>query len=225
MHAGDPAPTPPVLIEWLKESGLWARGVSLTFRQLMRIDDPAPVVLLLDDGGAALVVGRDRQTQMLMLRDPHGQADDPAVAVDELRLKQLWSGAVLLVRATRASGEEEPVFNLAMLARLVWMDWRNLRDIAIASVTLTMLSVIPIVMVMQTVSVVIQYHSLNTLALVAVLLVICVGFEMLLHLGTKAAADDDGGQARCAAQSDDFRPVAVIADRILRARTGGRSLL
>ena len=181
----EPAPSPPVMIEWLKEAGLWARGVSLTFSQLMRIDDPAPVVLLLDDGGAALVVGRDRETRMLMLRDPHGQPGDSTVAVDELRLKELWSGGVLLVRATRKGGEEEAVFNLSMLVRLVWMDWRNLRDIAITSITLTILSVIPIIMVMETVGVVIQYDSVNTLALVVVLLVICVGFEMLLSWGRK----------------------------------------
>ena len=38
---------------------------------------------------------------------------------------------------------------------------------------------------MQTVGVVIQYHSVNTLALVVVLLVISVGFEMLLTWGRK----------------------------------------
>ncbi len=64
LKQGEPAPSPPVLLEWLKESGLWARGVPMTFRQLIKIDDPAPIVLLLDDGGAALVVGRNREKQV-----------------------------------------------------------------------------------------------------------------------------------------------------------------
>src|SRR5271166_6463378 len=41
------APSSPVLLEWLRQSGLWARGVRLTFRQLMKIDNPAPILLLL----------------------------------------------------------------------------------------------------------------------------------------------------------------------------------
>jgi ABC-type bacteriocin/lantibiotic exporter with double-glycine peptidase domain len=185
IQPDQPAPTPPVLIDWLKEAGLWARGLPMTFRQLMAIDNPAPIILLLDDGGAALVVGRNRDAQALMLRDPRGRPSDPAVAVDELRLKQVWSGGALLVRANRTGVEEEPAFNLGMLARLVWLDKATLRDIAIASCTITMLSVLPILMVMQTISQVLQFSDLNTLILVAVLLVICVFFEMILTWGRK----------------------------------------
>jgi HlyB family type I secretion system ABC transporter len=205
---GQAAPSPPVLVEWLREAGLWARGVPMTFRQLMKIDDSAPIVLLLDDGGAALVVGRDPQTQTLMLRDPQGHSGDPAAAVDELRLKQLWSGAALLVRAARSGTEEEPVFNLAMLARLVWMDRRSLRDIAIASITLTILSVLPVIVVMQTVGVVIQYHSINTLSLVAVVLVISVAFEMILTWGRKSLQVIMGAKL-------DARLNLMIFDRLL----------
>ena len=47
------------------------------------------------------MVGHNREKQVLFLRDPRGRASDPAVAVDELRLKQVWSGGTLLVRAAR----------------------------------------------------------------------------------------------------------------------------
>ena len=106
------------------------------------------------------------------------------MAVDELRLRQSWNGEVLLVRAAR-EGEEERAFNLAMLARLVWSDWRVLRDIAIGSIAITVLSVLPILLVMRTISTVIQYKSSNTLALVTVVLVLCVAFDLLLRFGRK----------------------------------------
>ena len=122
---------------------------------------------------------------MLFLRDPRGRSSDPAVPVDELRLKQVWSGATLLVRAARQGIEDEPAFNLAMLAKLVWMDKQTLRDIAIASLTLTVLSIMPILMVMRTVGTVMQYHSTATLELVTMIMVVCVGFEMLLTWGRK----------------------------------------
>jgi ABC-type bacteriocin/lantibiotic exporter with double-glycine peptidase domain len=182
---GGAAPAPPVLIAWLQDSGLWARGVAMNFRQLLKLNDPAPIILLLDDGGAGLMVGRDPQQQLLLLRDPRGLATDPPVAVDEVRLGQLWSGATLLVRASRAGQAEDQPFNLAMLARLVWLDKAILRDIAIASITITILSVLPILMVMRTISTVIQYHSNNTLALVIVILILCVVFEMVLSWGRK----------------------------------------
>ncbi|HUW80789.1 MAG TPA: peptidase domain-containing ABC transporter [Acidocella sp.] len=185
LQPDDPAPAPPVLIDWLKEAGLWARGVPMTFRQLMKIDDPAPIILLLDDGGAALVVGKNREQQVLLLRDPRGRTSDPAVAVGELRLKQVWSGGALLVRPARRGVEDEPAFNLAMLAKLVWMDKKILRDIAIASITITILGVLPILMVMRVIGTVIQYHSTATLELTTIILVLCILFEVLLIWGRK----------------------------------------
>jgi ABC-type bacteriocin/lantibiotic exporter with double-glycine peptidase domain len=180
LDASEESPSPPVLIEWLRESGLWARGVHATFRQLMKIDDPAPIILLLDDGGAALVVGRNQHQGVLLLRDPRGLASEPNVAVDEIRLKQVWSGATMLVRATREGVEDEQPFNLALLQKLVWGEKKILRDIAISSVTITILSISPIFLVMSTLSVVMEYKSLNTLQLVVCLMILVIGFETVL---------------------------------------------
>ncbi len=185
LRPDEPAPSPPVLVEWLREAGLWARGVPMNFRQLMKVDDPAPIVLLLDDGGAAMVVGRNREKQLLLLRDPRGGAYDPVIAVDELRLKQVWSGGVLLVRASRSGVEGDPPVNMALLARLVWSDKLILRDIAISSITITILSLVPILLVMRTISSVLQYHSAATLDLIIVILFTVIIFEALLSWGRK----------------------------------------
>lgn len=185
LRQDEPAPSPPVLVEWLREAGLWARGVPMNFRQLMKVDDPAPIVLLLDDGGAALVVGRNREKQLLFLRDPRGGSYDPTVAVDELRLKQVWSGGTLLIRASRTGIEGDPPINLALLAKLVWGDKAILRDIAIASVTITVLSLVPILLVMRTISAVMQYQSKATLDAIIVLLTAVIVFEALLTWGRR----------------------------------------
>ncbi len=182
--AGQP-PTPPELIEWLRESGLWARGGMMNFRQLTKIDDPAPIVLLLNDGNAALVVGRDTETNTVLLRDPRGQMSDLPMPIDELRLKQVWSGAVLLIRASRAAAEEDQPFNLAMLGRLVWIEKKTLGDIAISSVTLTILGIVPILMIMGSLNAALQYHSLNTLELVIFVVIIALIFEMILTWSRK----------------------------------------
>jgi ABC-type bacteriocin/lantibiotic exporter with double-glycine peptidase domain len=185
LRPEEQAPSPPVMIEWLREAGLWARGVPMNFRQLMKVDDPAPIVLLLDDGGSALVVGRDRARGVLLLRDPMAGPSDPIVGVDELRLKQVWSGAVLLIRASRHGRGEDPPFNLALIASLVWEDKVILRDIAIASITITVLSLMPILMVMRVLNSVLVYHSMDSLVMLMVLMTIAICSEALLTAARK----------------------------------------
>ncbi|WP_298216718.1 peptidase domain-containing ABC transporter [Acidocella sp.] len=185
LRSAREAPPPPELIAWLQEAGLWARGVHMNFRQILKMDSHAPVILLLDDGGAAIVIGRDRTRNLLVLRDPRKPNSASPVLVDELRLKQVWSGATLLIRASRHGAAEEQPFNLGLIARIVWGDRKILRDIAIASVTLTVLSLVPILVVMRTIGQVLQYQSTSTLNLIIILLCTAVVFEAILTWARK----------------------------------------
>jgi HlyB family type I secretion system ABC transporter len=173
-------PTSPMLVEWFRQTGLWARSVRLSFRQVMKIDSAAPILILLEGGGAAVIVGRVRDKGLLLLRDPRKGADETPVPVDELRLKHVWDGTCLLVRASRAGRAEEQPFNLGLLTRLVWGEKSILRDVAIGSITISILSVLPVLMIMTTLNTVIMYHSMNTLTLIVVVLLIALAFEMLI---------------------------------------------
>ncbi len=174
------APASPVLVKWFCDSGLWARGARLNFRQLMKIDSPAPVLLLLSDGGAALVVGRNREQGVLLVRDPGAPSSKPPIPLDELRLNQVWDGASVLVRPSRDANEDEKPFDLMLLTRLVWGEKSILRDVAIGSITISILSVLPVLMIMTTLNTVVMYHSVNTLTLIVIILLIAIGFEMLI---------------------------------------------
>ncbi len=185
LRADEEAPSPPVLVDWLRESGLWARGAHVSFRQILKIDDPAPIILILNDGGAALLIGHNVEQGVVLLRDPRGAPGDAPVPVDELRLKQVWNGAVLLIRAARELNEEDQPFNLAMLGRMVWAEKKTLRDISISSITITILSILPILMIMTTLNTVVQYRSMNTLILVVTVCCVALAFEMLLTWGRK----------------------------------------
>jgi len=180
LDAAETTPSSPALVEWFRRSGLWARSVRLTFGQLMKIDIPAPILLLLADGGAALVVGRNRERGVLLVRNPRAPGTEPPVAVAELRLKQFWDGATLLVRASRGGSTEEKPFDLGLLTRLVWGEKSILRDVAIGSVTITILSVLPVLMIMSTLNTVVIYRSVNTLTLIVIILLIALAFEMLI---------------------------------------------
>jgi ABC-type bacteriocin/lantibiotic exporter with double-glycine peptidase domain len=97
-HPGKEIPSPAALVAWLRESGLWAKAVRLRWRQLFRFESDAPLVLLFSDGSAGLLVARDAARNVVFLKEPQAPPGDPPVAVDELRLRQLWQGEVLLVR-------------------------------------------------------------------------------------------------------------------------------
>ncbi|WP_181952129.1 peptidase domain-containing ABC transporter [Rhodomicrobium lacus] len=178
--ANGAAPSSPALVEWLRQYGLWTRAVRLSFGQLMKIDNPAPILLLLSDGGAAVVVGRNHEHGVLLVRDPLAPSTKLPTPIDELRLKQVWDGATLLVRASRGESEDEKAFNLGLLTRMVWGEKSILRDVAIGSITITILSVLPVLMIMTTLNTVVTYNSTNTLTLIVVVLLIALVFEMLI---------------------------------------------
>ena len=180
VAADEPVPSPAALVTWLRAAGLWAKATRLRFRQLLRIQSDAPIVLLFADGGAGLLVGKDAARELVFLRDPRAPPGDPAIAVDELRLAQNWQGLVLLVRRARGASPEEEPFTLAWLARLVLGERRNLREIVAASVTVSVLQILPPFLVMIAVDRVIAHHSMSTLALIALILAIVASYETLL---------------------------------------------
>jgi subfamily B ATP-binding cassette protein HlyB/CyaB len=117
--AGEEIPSPASLAKWLQESGLWAKAVRLHWRQLLRFQSDAPIVLLFSDGSAGLLIGRDPARNVVFIKSPHAPLGDAPIAVDELRLTQLWQGEALLLRRGRGSSHEEEPFTLAWLAHLV----------------------------------------------------------------------------------------------------------
>jgi ATP-binding cassette subfamily B protein len=110
---GEATPSPAALVAWLRGSGLWARALRLRWRQLLRLQAGAPVVLLFRDGTAGLLVGVDAARQVVWLRDPRGGAAAAPVAVDELRLGQVWAGEAILVRRRWRR------------RRSIWAGWRG----------------------------------------------------------------------------------------------------
>ena len=115
-HGG---PSAGALSAWVKSSGMWSRAVRLSWKQLMRLKDTGPVVLLLADGGAALLTGVNTEQATVLLKDPTQPGSDPAVVVDELRLARVWKGEVLLLRAERGVPETDAPFTFGWLAALV----------------------------------------------------------------------------------------------------------
>nr|WP_210320304.1 peptidase domain-containing ABC transporter [Pseudaminobacter soli] len=174
------APSAAALSAWLQDAGLWAKAVRLRWRDLIGLRETGPVVLFLRDGGAALMVGADPARNLVGVKSPDWPAGAEAIAVDQLRLEQVWSGDALLLRSKRARSSAEAPFTLGWLASLVLRERRLLRDIGVASLTLSFLTIFPPLLVMTVVDRVLTHHSYSTLVLLGALLAIATVFETFL---------------------------------------------
>jgi len=178
--AGEPYPSPASLVKWLNEQGLLARATILKWKSLFRFRETSPVVVLLRDGTAGLVVGADTQRDIVWVKSPTARDSEPAVAVDRLRLEQAWGGEVVLVRRAVAQTEGEAPFTLGWIARQVGGEKKLLWQISYASIVLSVLQIIPAFLVMSTIDRVLEYNSVSTFYLMALILLAVMFFEMLL---------------------------------------------
>ncbi len=177
---GEAYPSPASLVSWLRDQGLSARALRLAWRNLFRFKEAAPVVLLLKDGTAGLVVGADSGRDIVWLKSPTARDGEPPVAVDRLRLEQAWAGEVILVKRPYGQGEGEAPFTLGWIFGKVLEEKKFLTQIGYASVTLSALTIIPALMVMSVIDRVLEYNSLPTFYLLAALMGVLMFFEALI---------------------------------------------
>src|SRR5262249_29247846 len=140
----------------------------------------APIVLLFGDGSAGLLVGKDAERELILLKDPRSPPGDPPIPVDELRLLQNWQGLALLVRRARGDSPDEEPFTLAWLARPGLGGGGNRGTISAASTPLGVPQPPPPFLVMIAIDRVIAHHSMSTLAMIGLILAITAFYETLL---------------------------------------------
>jgi ATP-binding cassette, subfamily B, bacterial HlyB/CyaB len=168
------------LSTWAESAGMWARAVKIGWRHLFRFQDAGPVVLLFADGSAGLQTGANAEQRVVFLKDPNAPEGAPPVAVDELRMREVWNGEAVLLRAARGQAEADAPFTLRWIAGVVAEERRALVDVGLASFTISVLTVFPPLIVMVVVNRVLQYHSMSTLALLSAVLAIIFLYETLL---------------------------------------------
>ncbi|GEB04380.1 ABC export transporter fused inner membrane and ATPases [Gluconobacter roseus NBRC 3990] len=177
---GEDSPSPATLARWLNEQGAVAKGMRLRWRYLIKIRNSPPVVLMFKDGSAGLMVHADAEKGVVWLRDPMGGEGDAPVPVDELRLMQVWTGDVLLVKRRRDESEADAKFDLLWFVKMVLREKKVMRDIAFASLILSILQIFPALIVMQVIDRVVNYHSMATLISLTAFVIILSFYEILL---------------------------------------------
>jgi HlyB family type I secretion system ABC transporter len=173
-------PPPAAYVKWLQNSGMWARAAKMRWKQLVSMSDARPVVLFLDDGSAALMVRTDASRNLVWLKDPAASFESDPVAVDELRLSQVWSGMVLMLRPERRLSQDDEPFSVHWVINLAMHEKKLLRDILVGSVVLAILTIFPPLIIMTVIDRVVTHHSWSTLTLVTLMLVVASFYEMLI---------------------------------------------
>ena len=177
---GETVPGAAALSDWAKNAGMWSRALRLRWRHLMSLSGTGPVVLLFNDGTAGLLTGANPEAKIVALKDPRAPEADPAIMVDELRLAEVWSGEIILLRTERGGAEVDPPFTVSWLFRMMMGEKKSLSDLLIASLALSFLTIVPPLIVMSIIDKVITHHSFSTLFLMSVILGIMVLYETLL---------------------------------------------
>ena len=176
----EPSPSPATLVRWMDDQGMIARGMHLKWRYLVKMHNTPPIVLMFKDGSAGLFISAEAHRGIVWLRDPMAGESEPMVAVDELRLSQVWTGDVLLVRRARSESESETPVDVRWLTRVVMRERASLRDIMLSSMVLSVLTILPALIIMQVINKVIGEHSMATLFSITMILVVLSFYEMLL---------------------------------------------
>lgn len=166
------------LLRIARASDLRAISVKLCWDNLIRMGSALPVILLLRNGSAMVLLRGEAQGQppSVVLQDPNA-AEDALLTLDEARLTAAWSGEAILVKRDYRLRDEDQPFGIGLIAAQLLRDRRIARDIAVSAIALSLLAVSPIIFWRLLIDRVLYYHSLNTLTVLALAMLLLVIFD------------------------------------------------
>lgn len=166
------------LLQIARRCGLRAMAITLRWDDLMRMGTALPAILLLRNGNAMVLLdaAREARPAHLAVQDPNA-GEDALLKLDEARLAAAWSGEVILIKRDYRIHDEDQPFGIGYIAAQLLRDRRIARDIAVAAVALSLLALSPIIFWRLLIDRVLYYHSLNTLAVLALGMLVLIIFE------------------------------------------------
>jgi ATP-binding cassette, subfamily B, bacterial HlyB/CyaB len=171
-------PTVGQLLSIAEANGLRASAVRLSWRQVLRLDNALPAVVLLRNGQAAVLRGVDEGPEFprVTLQDPNAHEDAP-LTLDEERFVAAWTGDVLLFKRDHRIHDEDQPFGLRLIAQQFLRDRRIARDIGISALVLSLVAVAPILLWRFLIDQVLYNDAYDTLLVLSVTMLVVIGFE------------------------------------------------
>lgn len=170
------------LVAIARELGLEARPLHMTFGDLPGLTKALPAILRAAGGGALLLEDASSDPMkgtVAVVRDPSAPVDE-VVAIEEIRLAEIWQGEVILIKRAHLSSSEQQPFGLAWLAGQVLRERKLFGDIAASALAATVFTLTPPFVMMIVLDRVLVSHSYPTLNVVVGAVLLIVVFETLL---------------------------------------------
>jgi ATP-binding cassette, subfamily B, bacterial HlyB/CyaB len=175
---GPGEPSPQALLQMARASGMRVVRTRLEFRDLIQMREALPAILLLKNGNAMVLLRGEAQAQppYLVVQDPRA-AEDALLNLDEHRLGLGWDGDVILLKREYRLRDEDQPFGLGLIVSQLLRDRSIARDVVVAAIMLSLLALGPIMFWRLLIDRVVYYHSLDTLAVLCVAMVVLIVFE------------------------------------------------
>jgi subfamily B ATP-binding cassette protein HlyB/CyaB len=170
------------LIAMARELGLEAQSLKVTFADLPRLAKSLPAILRAKDGGALLL--EDARSDPMkgtiaIIRDPAAPVDE-LVAIEEIRLVEIWEGEVILVKRAHFTADEQQPFGMGWLMGQVLRERKLFGDIAAGALVSTVFALAPPFIFMIVLDRVLVSHSYSTLNVLLGVILIMMVFETVL---------------------------------------------
>ena len=161
------------LLSCAKHAGLKARVVHLGWSDLTELKKALPVIIKLKTGGGVVLTAVEGgELPHVFLRDPDA-LEEVELPIDRVRLEEIWTGEVVLVRRNYALMDEEKPYGWSLLASFMLRERRLLRDVVLGAVALSVLALTPMIFWRVMTGSVLTYSAYNTFT------VLCIGVAIL----------------------------------------------
>jgi ATP-binding cassette subfamily B protein len=162
------------MLDCARKAGLKAKVVQLDWSDLKHLKKALPVVIRLKTGAAMILseVRSDEPIEHVFLRDPDAEEGSQAL-IDRVRLEEIWTGDVILIRREYKLLDEEKPFGWPLIFAMFLRERRLLRDLILGAIALSMLALTPLIFWRILTGPVLSYKAYNTF------IVLCVGVAVL----------------------------------------------
>jgi ABC-type bacteriocin/lantibiotic exporter with double-glycine peptidase domain len=161
----------------------------------------------------------DRFNGVVWVRDPQARRDPDGVPVDELRLRQVWTGEVLTLALPGAAAGEH--LGLGYLFRLVMVERSLMRDVLACSVVLSLLALLPAFVMVVVMDRLMNYGNMSTLLMIVGLVAIAALWNAVLGFVRRRMISTVGGRVDARLQTMIFgRVLGLPIDYFERTQAG-----
>jgi ATP-binding cassette subfamily B protein len=165
------------LLTCAHKAGLKARLIEMQWSDLKHLKKALPAIVKLKTGEAMILseVNTTFNVPHVKLRDPDAE-EGTEMAIDQVRLEEIWSGEMVLVRREYKLLDDEKPFGWGLVLGLFFREKRLLRDLVLGAFALSFLALTPMIFWRIITGEVLDYRAYNTFT------VLCVGVFMLFMI-------------------------------------------